>query len=417
VDIDAFDRTVADQTTALLLRYFSSSGSVHLNRPVLAIDRDRELLRMHWALSPTVSDLAEYVLSHRHEIQSVLESTVRIEDGMVRGRLDAVATLRVRQRTGFATALVSHEPLRTFDSGPNHLLGWVLKEAWSLVTHFSKISLDSDSYRANVGNAVQRLERCHRLHAIAEISGDIGLRRRPTAHAITEAGRSRRMIYRKAQAAYKALLSIESGDPAVITDMLKQTLLAPLEPWRRFELAVGFCVAETLAVAQGKPLLLNLLVGNMRRHLAQAGRFSIFWQWRTNYFEAPAPEASEVIERAILAAYGMSASSDRPDLVVVDRDRDAVVAIVEVKYLTGEDASDRVRSAIQQIVRYARGYPAMGIQHVLGNSLAVVSQGIEGLTAPEPLPAGVPALSDYRGITQGALLPWSTRLLAAAPNT
>jgi hypothetical protein len=31
--------------------------------------------------------------------------------------------------------------------------------------------------------------------------------------------------------------------------MLRQTLLGPLEPWRRFELAVGLSAAEELALA------------------------------------------------------------------------------------------------------------------------------------------------------------------------
>jgi hypothetical protein len=37
--------------------------------------------------------------------------------------------------------------------------------------------------------------------------------------------------------------------------MLRQTLLGPLEPWRRFELAVGLSAAEELALAQRQKLL------------------------------------------------------------------------------------------------------------------------------------------------------------------
>jgi hypothetical protein len=35
-----------------------------------------------------------------------------------------------------------------------------------------------------------------------------------------------------------------------------------------------------------------LLVGDVRRPLAQAGRLAVFWQWRTDYYRAPDPEPS-----------------------------------------------------------------------------------------------------------------------------
>ena len=109
----------------------------------------------------------------------------------------------------------------------------------------------------------------------------------------------------------------------------------------------------------------------------------------------------------------MRSSSDRPDLVVTDRLRNEVAAIIEVKYLTGEDGSDRVRSAVRQLVRYARGYTLL--EHsapLLGRSVVALSQGIDEITNPAPLPDGIPSLTDFSGITQGFFLPWARRLCA-----
>ena len=417
MDTALLDRAITDHAAGLLLRYFSAAGPAHLDRPALVIARDRELLRLHWSLSSSVADLVTYVIEHRHEIQSVLSSAIRIEDGIVRGRLDAVATLRRRRMSGLSTAVVSHEPLRTYDSGPNQVLGWVLSKAWSLAARFSRITLDSPAYRASIDRSIARLEQVRRIQAISQIAGQSELSRRPSSHAVLEAGRSRRTLYRMATDAYRTLQKIEAGNPDSITAMLRQTLLVPLEPWRRYELAVAYGVADLLAQMQGLPLVLNFVAGDVRRPVARAGRFSVFWQWRTAHYRSPPQEPSEQVAQGILDVYGFSAASDRPDLIVVDHDEDAVAAIIEVKYLTGEDASDRIRSAVSQIVQYVRGYgPIAAASPLLGRSLVAVSQGLDGLVQPEPLPDGIPSVLDFAGVKGPALRAWARRLLEPAAS-
>lgn len=411
MDAEKFDRAITDHAIAILLRYFGSANRVSLERPLIAIERDRDMLRLHWALSPSVSSLVNYVLEHRHEIQSVLESAVRVEDGIVRGRLDALATVKLRRVSGLTTAVVSREQLRSYASGPNQVLGWVLIEARSLASRFSMITLESAGYRASIDRSLQRLEQCRRLQGIAQIAGQIALNRRPGTSAVLEASRSRRRLYRLAVEAYKSLLAIEAGDPDTIASMLRETLLAPLEPWRRFELAVGFSLAENIATAQNERAQINLLIGDSRREIAQIGRFSIYWQWRTDCYRPPESEPSEEVERVILDAYDISSASDRPDLIVVDRSADLVVAIIEVKYLTGEDATDRIRGAVSQIVRYMRGYVAIEESGaLLGRSLIAVSQGVAELSRPDPLPLDIPFVVDFEGIKQGLLGPWAERV-------
>jgi hypothetical protein len=414
MDAAAFDRSVVDHAAAIFLRYFSTAHNLSLDQPSLVMKRDRDLLRLHWSLSTPVSKLVSYVLEHRHEVQSVLSSEIRTEDGILRGRLDAMKTVMLRRVSGLETAIISNEPVRSYSSGPNQVLGWVLMEAWGLASRFSFVTQESAGYRNSIDQVRLRLDQCRRLQSIAQIAGQTVLNRRPTAAAITQASRSRRTLYHMATEAYRHLLKIESGDAEAITAMLRETLLGPLEPWRRFELAVGLSAGEALAAAQGTNISLNLLIGDAKRSLVRAGDLSIFWQSRTDFYEAPEPEPSEIMERHILDAYGISAGSDRPDLVVADLAKKQVIAIIEVKYLTGEDATDRVKSAVGQIVRYARGY-AEGepLKHLIGQSLSVMSQGIDDFTV-SPLAPDVPYLADFGEITRQALAPWATRLCGCA---
>jgi hypothetical protein len=368
------DLDIANHIAGFLLRYFRRAERVGVNRPYVDAARDRDLLRLHWALSPVVQNLATYVLQHCHEIQSVLTPARRIEDSILRGRIDARATLLHRRMTGLATAMVSHEPLRSYDSGPNQVLIWVLMQAWSLASRFAAMLPDSATYRAAVNAAVQSLEQVRRIHAISLMSADSSVTRRPGSAAVLEAGRSRREIYRRAREVYETLGRIESGDPEAITAMLRATLLGPLEAWRRYELAV-------------------------------------FWQTRTSFSRAPALEPSERVTQHILDVYNLSAASDRPDLVVIDDVAGVVASVIEVKYLTAEDAADRVRSAVAQLVRYARLYhPIDETGPLLGRSLVAVNQGIDAITAPSSIPDDAPLIADFAAIRRGQLAAWAHRL-------
>lgn len=411
---ETLDKAIADFATGLLLRYFSAVALTRTNAPVVSIERDREILRLHWSLSQSVQDLATYVLEHRHEIQSSLGTVLRIEDGLVRGRLDAVRTLQLRRMSGVSTAVVSHEPLRSYDSGPNQVLSWVLAQAWSLATHFSTMTLDSPAYRQKTDETIQRLEQARKIQPLGQISTQSILNRRPTASAVVEATRSRKKLYRLAASAYKALLAVEAGDPAAIATMLKTTLLAPLESWRRFELAVALAVADELSIAVGQRHALNLLISDVRQPIARAGRFAIYWQWRTDYYRRPDPEPSEIVAAEVLGAFGLSPAADRPDLVIEDRLAGEVSAVVEVKYLAGDDASDRVRSAVHQLVRYGRGYVEIPtIKPLLGRSVIAVSQGLDAVGVPSGSPEGIPTVIDFEGITRRGLADWARRLASS----
>ncbi|TXI39980.1 MAG: hypothetical protein E6Q59_04070 [Nitrosomonas sp.] len=175
-------------------------------------------------------------------------------------------------------------------------------------------------------------------------------------------------------------------------------------------MAVGLAAGEALAIASGVPLHLHLLGGDSSGPIITAGRFAVHWQQRTAHYAAPDLEPSEIVTRDILSTYGISIGSDRPDLIIVDRELNAVAAVIEVKYLAGDTASARFREAVDQVVRYARGYAPQGeTGPLISRSLVALSHGAPVLLDAD---AGAPASVDFAGITRTELSFWAARLAA-----
>jgi hypothetical protein len=258
------------------------------------------------------------------------------------------------------TALVAHEPVRSFNTGPNLVLAWVLREAAAYTARLLAWQGATSHYLPVIEHAQTSMRQVQRIEALREPIRAVALGQRPNAGAVRDAARSRRPLYRLAVDAYRLLQGLERGDPDAIDRVARSALLAPLEDWRRFELAVGLGVGEALARATAAPLHLHLLGADSAAPIVTAGRFALYWQQITRY-HTPAPlEPSEVAARDALLDYGIATGTERPDLVVVDRDQDAVAAVVEVKYIAGDTATARFREAVDQVVRYGRSYAAAG---------------------------------------------------------
>ena len=352
-----FITDINDYLTRSLLRYFRDAAVVDVERPEIDLDQDLDLLRFHWSMSKPVQELVLYLREHPHEIQAVLETRVREGDTWVRGRFDARATAIRRMLTGQATVMVSHEPLRTYESGPNHLLIWVLERAWRLALRFSDIGPESASYQQAVESCALGLETIRRFEAIHQAAKELDLTRRPSQHAVKEASRSRRQVYVLAAAAYRSLQALERFDEEAITKLLNDTLLGPLHIWQRFELAVGIGLALALSAALTRPMSLGFLAGGSEP-IARVGDYDVHWQSRTDAWRIPTQEPTEEVVSYLLKQYGLLEGSARPDLVVLDRMANQVVAVSEAKYFSsdGSDDTDPLRTAVSQLVRYARGY-------------------------------------------------------------
>lgn len=411
------DIALNDYLTRYLLRYFRSAVSVPTSQPETREDEDIDLLRLHWAISEPVRTLSAYISERRHEIQAVLGTRREEDSARVRGRFDARATAIRRLETGHPTLTVSHEAVRHFDSGPNHVLTWVLEQAWRLSGIFREMLPNDATYLEQVEDSVKALEVIRRFDAIHQAAKQINLSRRPGAAALKEAGRSRRQIYVLAYQAYRVLQDIEAGDEDALRTLLADTLLGPLHLWQRFELAVGLGVTRALSEVLFSPTRLGFLAGG-GTPISRVGAYEVYWQARTDLYSQPVCEPSEAIIARLLAQYGLSKGGDRPDLVVIDRETGRVVAIIEVKHFANEesDGADALRAAVGQLVRYARGYrPIEDIDDLLDHSIAALARS-DGERMPEPKPHGLPFVTDFAEIIGGNLNAWARRLVAQADD-
>lgn len=405
------DAAIVDFSAALLLRYFRRGDTLESAAPRVEHQRDLDLLKGHWAISGPVRDLVSYLLTHPHEAQSLLTLRTRIDDAVARGRIDARRTWLYRLQSGLPTAIVAQEPVRSFNTGPNLLLAWVLREAAAYTARLSSWQSPTSPYLAVIDRAQSEMRAIQRLEALREPLRAVAIGQRPGAGAVRSAARSRRQVYRLAVDAYTLLQGIERGDPVAIDRVARSALIGPLEDWRRFELAVGLAVGEALANALGAPLQLSLLGGNTAAPIVTAGHFAIYWQQRTPLYTAPELEPSEVLTREILAAFNLSIGADRPDLIVLDQVAGQVVAIVEVKYVAGDTSAGRFREAVDQVVRYARGYAPTGATGpILARSLVAISRDAPVLA---DLSADVLGSVDFAGITRDELSAWAARLVGA----
>ena len=402
------DREVSEYAAGALLRYFRRGVLVPVKRPRIDVERDREMLRAHWALSTPVRALSDYLLLHRHETQTLLITRHRIDDATARGRIDARATVLYRLQSGAVTSIVAQEPVRTFDTGPNQVLAWVIHTAARFAARLQSLQISGSAYAVLAEEITDKLNQIRRLDALRDALRSPAIQRRPAPGALRDAARARRVVYRLAVDAYNTLAGVEAGEEGAIRTVVTSTLVGPIEPWRRFEVAVTMAVGESLADILDKPFSLALLAGDPLSPVLTCGHFALYWQQPTSLYRAPALEPSEAIVAGILSAYGIGTGADRPDLLLVDVAKERVVAVIEVKYLAADTAAVRFKEAVDQIVRYGRGYASNDdLTALIGRSLVAMS--VEAPSLIQQQAGGVPMTIDFSRIKQGLLRVWADR--------
>ena len=405
--------------SSLLLRYMRQGRSLS---PVDSLHAqlnpdDLEYLRLHWAVSPVVSKLCQYLGEHRFELQAGTEYAQETSDLSIRGQFDARRTTLLRATTGHPTVVAYRSVKKSFFTGPNQVLAWVLAYANRFALQWvGKLppTPGGNDARDNIRRTVLLLVEVRRLNLVRDALGSFRLPPRPTSQALQQAKTSRRQVYRLAFAAYDNLLAIESGEEETVRRLLEETLIQPKEDYQILELAMAVSLAHAAGKRLNIPVRLYEITLGGNQILLSVGEYDIFWQAQTNSYDSPELEPAEAVYYKLLADYGLGKPQDRPD-IIIRRGLNKVVAIGEAKSFGREEAwSQRLRSALAQIVRYARGYRAAGqLESIISQSCVALSY-YPTTERVVPTPAQGPVVVDSADLIAGRVDEWLERILADA---
>jgi hypothetical protein len=390
----------------ILLRYFRK-GDPQIVDGAEVQQSDRELLLLQWAASEQVADLCRYLIQHPHELRAVLQPRIAVSSSSIRGRIRAAESVALQERTGEPGVFVYDEPFRSFDAGPNKVLGWTLMYATQVARRFRSALPTEATYRNRITDQLRRLEDVRR--ALPPISGPISL---PSAGDVRASRTSRQLLYRKAAAAYDFLCAVEHLEEIAVKDLLMRSLVGPMERWRQFELALALSMANAVAARIHTEISLRSILPGTGDSIIDVGPYAIRWQ-RSGPGFAPLRFAEwEAREMEIIREYGLSPGYDRPDIVMYDRRTNGVVSVGEAKYFDNDDWRDRLRDAVSQIVTYARGYEnEQNVDQILGRS--IIALWSAGDRTPEPLTTLSPWVTTFSEMGAG-LATWAVRAVPAA---
>lgn len=358
------DDELASYLVRILLRYFRGGAHQQISAPQIH-ESDYDLLLFQWSISSKVHDLCLYVARNTHELRAALHAHIASSNSGIRGRIRAADSIVLQERTGDPSNFVYEEPFRSYDAGPNRLLGWVLTYATQLARRFRSLLPIEAAYYTIAVERLRVIEDARRVLPFAAMP-----LRMPTADDIRSARTSRIMLYRKAVAAFDYLNAIRRLDPQALEGLLRDSLIGPMERWRQFELALALAMAQAIAARTSFEISLRSIVPGTADSIIDVGPYAIRWQQPGPGFLPPMLEPWERRAREILQGYDAPLGYERPDVVVFDRRTDRVVAIGEAKYFDSDDWKDRLRDAVSQIIGYARGYEQQqDVNELLGRSV------------------------------------------------
>ena len=215
-----------------------------------------DVLRYYWALAQGVEDIANTIILSPRRMTSTIDFELVERRGVISGALDASATILTQMRTLDPTLFVVNEPRQTYESEPNHLVAWLLKEALDILLSARRLchALNKMSW---FNRKVSLLENALRNDVLRQVLLSPLGRRRPNRSTLRVAAKSRVVLYQEALSVYNLLERIETGDVGAIRQCLMTTLVADLEHWQRLELGTGLKVASAISRTTKEPVKLN----------------------------------------------------------------------------------------------------------------------------------------------------------------
>ena len=346
-----------------LLAYFRPGESfAPIQSPAMAFAESQRLLRLHWAFSPDMHSLLEYLLRRHGEIVSSSTIGIRETTGSIRGPGLWPRTYVQRQVTANPALVMYRDIRRTFDVGPNRVLQTVILNASrSLEPYAGRTELAGTPYGLAIRQTASLALRARRVMELRQIASPLVTSpiREPSIQDVRQASESSRRLYVLAAKLYQLHRSIAFNRVESLRDVLSGTLVAPLFAWQRFELFAVLHLGLALQRLSGYQAHLHDLTGAMRGPAVTVGPREIYWGVRPPGALPPStlPPRRLRIE-SILERFGLSPRSGRSDITIVDSAQSEVLAIVECKYSSGEigDSSRQFREAANQVVDYVEDY-------------------------------------------------------------
>ncbi len=311
---------------------------------------DIDIIKFYWAISMSLEELSTAIVENPRRLTTTITYEEREKIGEITGSINAGATVLAQSRTLNPTIFIVNEPNVTYQSEPNFLVAWTLKEALDILLATRRLNKKIEKLDW-LNDKIYLLESALRNNVLVEVMQSQPRNKRPNSSAIRTATKSKNIIYQLAVQLYDLLRDIEMGDESAIVNCLADSLLADLEYWQRLELGTALKAAEALSDSTKQPLTLTFPF-QTGEPVARVGSYSVYWQYTVPQRSLDNLHINEKWTRELAESIGVRKSDSRADVAVTYNE--TVVSLYECKYFEYESSAPQaIVDASAQLVRYS----------------------------------------------------------------
>lgn len=334
---------------------------------------DTDIIKFYWAISMSLEELSTAIVENPRRLTTTITYEEREKIGEITGSINAGATVLAQSRTLNPTIFIVNEPNVTYQSEPNFLVAWTLKEALDILLATRRLNKKIEKLEW-LNDKIYLLESALRNNVLVEVMQSQPRNKRPNSSAIRSATKSKNIIYQLAVQLYDLLRDIEMGDESAIVTCLADSLLADLEYWQRLELGTALNAAEALSDSTKQPLTLTFPF-QTGEPVARVGSYSVYWQYTIPQRSLDKLHINEKWTRELAESIGVRKSDSRADVAVTYNEN--VVSLYECKYFEYEtSAPQAIVDASSQLVRYSldlNSEDELSAKKLLSSSCVVVA--------------------------------------------
>jgi hypothetical protein len=337
-------------------------------------DEDIQILRMWWALSFQIGDLARRCIEHPREIAYSLNEEQLITSGEVSGAIDASASVLLQMLTADSAAFVITDVTNSWLSGPNRLIAKTLLSAQEAIRD-AALHANGGIFNNIAKERLRLIDDALRINAFKEILSTPLGRSKILAHERKQASRAQAPIYQIGWKSALLLYDLESLEKESIQSLLKSEVLPQMEVWRKFELACLIKICNVLSSVSGKSVQFDMSFTS-KRPSAVIDDIKIWWQRTSNSRPISSLDLGEKISFDLAESLNILAGSPRTDITIEKNNR--VISIVECKWFNSpESVSRAIIDACYQLTIYARNaafHQNEDVNEILPRCLIAVAQ-------------------------------------------